>query len=80
MLGTKQGKLLATEMDFWQMTGRESRLDKVRHSRFNKIMDVKKKKNIIEVIEQRILKWIGGIDSKRNRRQGHKEKQELKEI
>ena len=52
-------KLLSTEMDYWRRAARKSRMDKVRNQRIREIMKVDK--NILEVIEERKLRWFGHI-------------------
>jgi hypothetical protein len=49
-LNTQQAnKLLATETDFWRISARKSRIEKVRNGTIREIMEVGK--NILEVIE-----------------------------
>jgi hypothetical protein len=52
-------KLLATEMDFWRRSDRKSRKDKVRNGTIRAIMEVGK--NILEVTEEKRLRWFGHI-------------------
>jgi hypothetical protein len=59
-LNTQQAnKLLATEMDFWRRSARKSRKEKVRNVTIREIMEVRK--NILEVIEQKLLRWFGHV-------------------
>ena len=52
-------KLLAAEMDHWRRTARKARMDKIRNQGIREIMKVNK--NILEVIEERKLRWFGHI-------------------
>jgi hypothetical protein len=59
-LNTQQAsKLLATEMDFWRRFARKSRKEKVRNVTIREIMKVGK--NILEVTEEKRLRWFGHI-------------------
>jgi hypothetical protein len=59
-LNTQQAnKLLATEMDFWRRSARKSRKGKVRNITFREIMEVGK--NILEVTEEKRLRWFGHV-------------------
>jgi hypothetical protein len=59
-LNTKQAnKLLATEMEFWRRSARKSRKGKVRTVTIREIMEVGK--NILEVIEEKRLRWFGHV-------------------
>jgi hypothetical protein len=51
--------LLATEMDFWRRSARKSRKEKVRNDTIRKIMQVGK--NILEVTEEKRLRWFGHV-------------------
>ena len=54
-------KLLAIYMDFWCMAAWKSRKEK--------IMNLKvRKQNIIEEIEEKLLKWLGHLKRMRNNR------------
>jgi hypothetical protein len=56
-LNTQQtNKLLATEKDFWRRSARKSRKEKVRNVT---IMEVRK--NILEVTEEKRLRWFGHV-------------------
>jgi hypothetical protein len=56
-LNTQQAnKLLATEMDYWRRSARKSRKEKVRNV---EIMEVGK--NILEVTEEKRLRWFGHV-------------------
>jgi hypothetical protein len=58
-LNTQQAnKLLATEMDFWK-SARKSRKVKVRNVTIREVMEVRK--NILEVIEEKRLRWFGHV-------------------
>ena len=52
-------KLWATEMDYWCRAVRKSRMDKISNKRIREIMKVDK--NILEVIEERKLRWFGHV-------------------
>jgi hypothetical protein len=52
-------KLLATEMDFWGRSVRKSRKGKVRNGTTREIMEVGK--NILEVVEEKRLRWFGHV-------------------
>jgi hypothetical protein len=52
-------KLLATEMDFWRRSARKSRREKVRNGTSREIMEVGK--NILEVTEEKRLRWFGHV-------------------
>jgi hypothetical protein len=53
-LNTQQAnKLLATEMDFWRRSARNSRKGKARNVTIREIMEVRK--NILQVIEEKRL-------------------------
>jgi hypothetical protein len=59
-LNTQQAnKLLATEMDFWRSSARKSRKEKVQNVTIREIMEVGK--NILEVIEEKRLRWFGHV-------------------
>jgi hypothetical protein len=59
-LNTQQAnKLLATEMDFWRRSARKSRKEKVRNVTIREVMEVGK--NILEVIEEKRLRWFGHV-------------------
>jgi hypothetical protein len=53
-------KLLATDMDFWRRSARKSRKEKVRNVTIREIMAVGK--NILEVIEEKRLRWFGHVE------------------
>jgi hypothetical protein len=56
-LNTQQAnKLLASEMDFWRRSARKSRKEKFR---IRAIMEVEK--NILEVTEEKRLRWFGHV-------------------
>jgi hypothetical protein len=56
-LNTQQeNKLLATGMDFWRRSARKSRKEKVRNVTIKEVMEVRK--NILEVIEEKRLRWF----------------------
>jgi hypothetical protein len=58
-LNTQQAnKLLATEMDFWR-SATKSRKEKVRNVTIREVMEVGK--NILEVIEEKRLRWFGHV-------------------
>jgi hypothetical protein len=60
-LNTQQAnKLLATEMHFWRRSSRKSRKEKVRNVTIREIMEVGK--NIVEVIEEKRLRWFGHVE------------------
>jgi hypothetical protein len=46
-------------MDFWRRSARKSRKEKVRNVTIREIMEVGK--NILEVIEQKRLRWFGHV-------------------
>jgi hypothetical protein len=52
-------KLLATEMDFWRRSARKSRKEKVRNVTIREVM--RAGKNILEVIEEKRLRWFGHV-------------------
>jgi hypothetical protein len=59
-LHTQQAnKLLATEMDFWRRSARKSSNEKFRNGTIREIMQVGK--NILEVIEEKRLRWFGHV-------------------
>jgi hypothetical protein len=59
-LNTQQAnKLLATEMDFWRRSARKSKKEKVRNVTIGEIMEVGK--NILEIIEEKRLRWFGHV-------------------
>jgi hypothetical protein len=49
----------ATEMDFWRRSARKSRKEKVRNVTIRKVMGVRK--NILEVTEEKRLRWFGHV-------------------
>jgi hypothetical protein len=60
ILNTQQeNKLLATEMDFWRWSARKSREEKVRNVTIREVMEVRK--NILEVTEEKRLRWFGHV-------------------
>jgi hypothetical protein len=52
-------KLLSTEMDVLKRSARKSRIERVKNEDIKKIMGVKGKPDIIDIIEQKRLKWYG---------------------
>jgi hypothetical protein len=59
-LNTQQANtLLATEMDFWRRSARKSRKEMVRNVTIREIMEVGK--NILEVTEEKRLRWFGHV-------------------
>jgi hypothetical protein len=59
-LNTQQAnKLLANEMDFWRRSARKSRKEKVRNVTIIEVMEVRK--NILEEIEEKRLRWFGHV-------------------
>jgi hypothetical protein len=59
-LNTQQAnKLLATEMDFWRRSARKSSKENVRNVTIREIM--KAGKNILEVTEEKRLRWFGNV-------------------
>jgi hypothetical protein len=59
-LDTQQAnKLLATEMDFWRRSARKSRKEKFRNVTVREVMEVRK--NILEVTEEKRLRWFGHV-------------------
>jgi hypothetical protein len=59
-LDTQQAKkLLATEMDFWRRSARKSRKEKLRNVTIIEITEVGK--NILEVTEEKRLRWFGYV-------------------
>jgi hypothetical protein len=59
-LNTQQAnKLLATEMDFWRRSARKTRKENVRNGTIREVMEVGK--NILEVIEEKRLRWFGHL-------------------
>jgi hypothetical protein len=59
-LNTQQAnKLLATEMNFWRRSAIKSRKEKVRNVTIREIKEVGK--NILEVIEEKRLRWFGHV-------------------
>jgi hypothetical protein len=59
-LNTQQAnKLLATEMGFWRRSARKSRKEMIRNGTIRAIMEVGK--NILEVTEEKRLRWFGHL-------------------
>jgi hypothetical protein len=59
-LNTQQAnKLLEAEMDFWRRSERKSRKENVRNGTIREIMVVRK--NILEVTEEKRLRWFGHV-------------------
>jgi hypothetical protein len=59
-LDTQQAnKLLATEMDFWRRSARKSRKENVRNGTIREIVEVGK--NILDVTEEKRLRWFGHV-------------------
>jgi hypothetical protein len=59
-LNTRQAnKLLATEIDFWRRSARKSRKEKFRNGTIRQIVEVRK--DILEVIEEKWLRWFGHV-------------------
>jgi hypothetical protein len=50
---------MTTEMDFWRRSARKSRKEKVRNVTIREVMEVRK--NILEVIEEKRLRWFGHV-------------------
>jgi hypothetical protein len=53
-------KLQATEMEYWRISARKSRKEKVRNVTIREIMEVEK--NILEVTEEKRLRWFGHVE------------------
>jgi hypothetical protein len=47
-------------MDFWRRSARKSRKEKVRNVTIREVMEVRK--NIVEVIEEKQLRWFGHVE------------------
>jgi hypothetical protein len=54
-------KILSTEMDVLRMSARKSRLEKIKNENIKKIMGVKRKLDIIDIIEKKRLQWYGHV-------------------
>jgi hypothetical protein len=48
-----------TEMDFWRRSARKSRKEKVRNVTIREVVELRK--NILEVIEEKRLRWFGHV-------------------
>jgi hypothetical protein len=46
-------------MDFWRRSARKSRKEKVRNGTIREVMEVRK--NILEVTEEKRLRWFGHV-------------------
>jgi hypothetical protein len=55
----ENSKLLATDKDFLRRNARKSRKEKVRNVTIREVMEVRK--NILEVTEEKRLRWFGHV-------------------
>ena len=56
-----RNKILSTEMDVLRRSARKSRLERIKNEHIKKIMGVKGKPDIIDIIEQKRLQWYGHV-------------------
>jgi hypothetical protein len=54
-------KNVATEMDVLRRSARISRLERMKNEHIKKIMGVKEKPDIIDIIEKKWLQWFGHV-------------------
>jgi hypothetical protein len=59
-------KILAIEMDVLRRSARKSRLEKIKNEHIKEIMGVKKKTDIIDIIEKKRLQWFGHVKRMQN--------------
>jgi hypothetical protein len=52
-------KILSTEMDVLRRSARKSRLEKIENENIKKIMGVKGKPDIMDIIQKKRLQWYG---------------------
>jgi hypothetical protein len=54
-------KSLSTEMDVLRRSARKSRMERIKNEHIKKIMGVKGKPNIIDIIEKKRRQWCGHV-------------------
>jgi hypothetical protein len=54
-------KILSTEMDVLRRSARKSRMERIKNEHIKKIMGVKGKPDIIDIIEKKRLQWYGHV-------------------
>ena len=54
-------KILSTEMDVLRWSARKSRMGRIKNEHIKKIMGVKGKPDIIDIIEKKSLQWYGHV-------------------
>jgi hypothetical protein len=57
----QRNKILSTEMDVLRRSARKSRLGRIKNEHIKEIMVVKKKPDIIDIIETKRLQWYGHV-------------------
>jgi hypothetical protein len=57
-------KILSAEMDVLTRSARKSRIERIKNELINKIMGVKEKPDIIDIIERKRLQWYGQVKRK----------------
>ena len=57
-------KILSTEMDVLGRSARKSRRERIKKERIKEIMGVKRKQDIMDIIEKKRLQWYGHIKRK----------------
>jgi len=54
-------KILSTEMDVLRRSAKKSRMERIKNEHIKEIMGVKKKPDIIDIIERKRLQWYGHV-------------------
>ena len=54
-------KILSTEMDVLRRSAKKSRMERIKNEHIKQIMGVKKKPDIIDIIERKRLQWYGHV-------------------
>jgi hypothetical protein len=54
-------KIISTEMDMLRRSARKSRMERIKDEHIKELMDVKRKPDIIDVIEKKRLQWYDHV-------------------
>jgi hypothetical protein len=60
-ISSRNTKILSTEMDVLKRSARKSRIERIKNEHIKEIMGVKKKPDIIDIIERKRLQWYGHV-------------------
>jgi hypothetical protein len=57
----RNNKIISTEMNVLRRSVRKSRMERIKNEHIKKIMGVKGKPDIIDIIKKKILQWYGYV-------------------